>query len=184
MQTREAIALAESQGLDLVEIQAQQRPPLCKILDWGKFRFEEQKKERQSRKNQHEIVTKEVQLKPVIADHDWDLKMRRAEEFLKDQHRVQLVLRFRGREITHPEIGRALIQRSIARLAEVGTPAQSPSMDGKLLQVTLLPGKAKPGRAAETQAPRPPRSATSVTTSAAPSAIRVEPEPPQASGAV
>jgi len=141
MPTTQAMALATQAGLDLVEIQAQQRPPLCKILDWGKFRFEEQKKERTARKNHVEIVTKEIQLRPTIADHDWDVKMRSAESFLRENMRVQIVLRFRGREITHAEIGREVIESSIARLAPLGYPMTTPRLEGKLLQVILLPGK-------------------------------------------
>lgn len=137
--TNEARRLAETEGLDLVEISPGTRPPVCRIMDYGKHAFEEAKKARVARKNQKQSETKEIQMRPNIGEHDFQIKMNHAKEFLDRGDRVSLVLKYRGREITHAEIGRALMQSALETLAEHGLPQSRPSLEGKVLSVLLAP---------------------------------------------
>jgi translation initiation factor IF-3 len=138
----EALRLAETRGLDLVEVQPDVRPPVVRIMDFGKHKFEQSKAARASRKKQTQVILKEVTMRPVIADHDLNIKLRHCREWLGEGHRVVVQVKFRGREITHQEIGQAVLQRLIHGVADVGRPEQSPVLEGKILRVTLVAGKA------------------------------------------
>jgi translation initiation factor IF-3 len=134
----EGIALAEKAGLDLVEISPTASPPVCKILDYGKYRYEIQKKAHEARKKQKVVVVKEIKLRPMIDKHDLDIKMRNTLSFLEEGDKVRITLRFRGREMDHSEIGMKVINQVQAALADHAKIEQSPRIEGK--QISMLVG--------------------------------------------
>lgn len=142
MDTREAIRLAEDSGLDLVEVSAGQDPPVCKIIDFGKWRFDQQKKKKLQAKNQHVVEIKEIKFKPKIGDHDYEIKRKRAVEFLEEGDKVKVSLRFRGREIAHPEIGMALVHRFLKDVEGLASPESPPRMDGRQIVCVVAPAAA------------------------------------------
>ena len=139
MPTREALAKAMVLGLDLVEISPTARPPVCRIMDYGKYRFEQAKREKEARKNQRIVQIKEVKFRPNIEDHDFDTKAKNAERFLKDGDKVKATIMFRGREITHPELGREICERLAERLVEIATVERQPKVEGKNMIIILTP---------------------------------------------
>jgi translation initiation factor IF-3 len=141
--TRDAMEMARERGLDLVEVAPNAVPPVCRLMDYGKFRYEQSRKEREARKNQHVIELKEVRIRPKIDDHDLETKGRRAAKFLDDGDKVKLTVLFRGRENAHPEIGRALLDQLVEQLRPHGTIDQSPRLEGKAMTVLLSPVKQK-----------------------------------------
>ncbi|QGG48799.1 translation initiation factor IF-3 [Heliorestis convoluta] len=126
--TREALRIAAEQNQDLVEVAPTAKPPVCRIMDYGKYKFEQSKREREARKKQKIVNIKEVKLRPNIEDHDFDVKARNAIRFLEDGDKVKVTIMFRGREITHPELGRQLC----VRLAEVCKPYANVERDAKV----------------------------------------------------
>ncbi len=136
---REALALAEERQLDLVKIAPQARPPVCKLMDYGKYRFEQSKKEREFRKNQKVITVKEVRLSATIEDHDVDVKFKNAVKFLKDGNKVKVTIRFRGRQITHSEIGRQVMSEFAERIKEFGTVDKAPQIEGRNMSMFITP---------------------------------------------
>jgi translation initiation factor IF-3 len=145
---REALALAQEKSLDLVEVSPTARPPVCRIMDYGKFKYEQSKRERTARKKQHVQQLKEVKLRPKIDDHDFDFKIQHAREFLAARDKVKVTLTFRGREMAHPELGHQMMQRVIADLADVGSPESIPRSEGRTLVMVVMPKPAKTGAAA------------------------------------
>ena len=139
MSSRDALALAEERQLDLVKIAPQARPPVCKLMDYGKYRFEQSKKEREFRKNQKVITVKEVRLSATIEDHDVDVKFRNAVKFLKDGNKVKVTIRFRGRQITHSEIGRQVMTEFAERIKEYGTVDKAPQIEGRNMSMFISP---------------------------------------------
>ena len=139
MSSREALALAEERQLDLVKIAPQARPPVCKLMDYGKYRFEQSKKEREFRKNQKVITVKEVRLSATIEDHDIDVKFKNAVKFLKDGNKVKVTIRFRGRQITHSEIGRQVMNEFAERIKEYGTVDKAPQIEGRNMSMFISP---------------------------------------------
>ncbi len=139
MSSRDALALAEEQQLDLVKIAPQARPPVCKLMDYGKYRFEQSKKEREFRKNQKVITVKEVRLSATIEDHDVDVKFKNAVKFLKDGNKVKVTIRFRGRQITHSEIGRQIMNEFAERIKEYGTVDKAPQIEGRNMSMFISP---------------------------------------------
>ena len=139
MSSREALALAEERQLDLVKIAPQARPPVCKLMDYGKYRFEQSKKEREFRKNQKVITVKEVRLSATIEDHDVDVKFKNAVKFLKDGNKVKVTIRFRGRQITHSEIGRQVMNEFAERIKEYGTVDKAPQIEGRNMSMFISP---------------------------------------------
>lgn len=139
MSVREALAKAAEKGLDLVEISPNAKPPVCRIMDYGKYRFEQIKREKESKKNQKVIQVKEVKLRPNIEDHDFETKAKNAEKFLKSGDKVKATIMFRGREITHPELGRALCDKLVERLAEVSVVEKPAKVEGKNMIVIFAP---------------------------------------------
>lgn len=134
----EALAAARERDLDLVEVAPNAVPPVCRFLDYGKYKYDQAKKERGT-KHQHHGDVREVRFKVKIGDHDKDLKVRRAEGFLRDGDKVKLSVMFRGRENAHPEIGRALLLQIQEELQEVGTVEKAPTLEGRFMNMILGP---------------------------------------------
>jgi len=137
----DAIALAEEEGMDLVEIAPQASPPVCRIMDWGKFRFEESKKSQAQKKKQKQIQVKEIKFRPGTDDHDYDVKMRNLRRFIEDGDKVKVTLRFRGREMAHQDLGRDLLKRVEADMEGEVTVEQFPRMEGRQMVMMLAPKK-------------------------------------------
>jgi len=135
----EALAAALERGLDLVEVAPTARPPVVKIMDYGKFKFEEAKAARAAKKKQHIIQLKEVKYRPGIDDHDFDFKTRHAREFLGDGNKVKVTMMFRGRQIAHLELGRAVLDRVAASLADVGKIEMDAKLEGRNMTMVLAP---------------------------------------------
>ena len=135
----EALRIAEEQGLDLVEVAPMARPPVCRIMDYGKFRYEEQRKAREARKKQHHVQIKEVKMRPGIEDHDFEFKTKHARRFLEEGNKVKVTMMFRGRQMTHPELGREVLDRVVTEVADVGKVESSPSMEGRSMTMVLTP---------------------------------------------
>ncbi len=140
--TRQALAMAEEAGLDLVEISPDAKPPVAKILDYGKFKFQEQKKAAEARKKQKIIEIKELKLRPMIDDHDFDVKMRSARRFFEEGDKVKVTLRFRGREMDHQDLGYKLLQKVKAELADSSKVEMEPRSEGRQI-IMILSAKAK-----------------------------------------
>lgn len=140
--TRTAIEQAEARGLDLVEISPDQDPPVCKIVDFGKWKFEQQKRKKEQAKNQHVIQIKEIKLRPKVGKNDYDIKKNQAVSFLEKGDKVKVTLRFRGREIAHPELGMAIMNRLLTDVTDVATIETPAKMEGKQIVMVL---SAKPG---------------------------------------
>lgn len=136
---REALQIAEERELDLVEVAPNATPPVCRLLDYGKFRYEQSKKEREARKNQKQSDLKEVRLRPKTDDHDLEVKANRARRFLLAGDKVKFTVRFRGREMAHPDIGREMLDQIAESLRDVAIVEQRPSMEGRALSLLLAP---------------------------------------------
>ncbi len=145
METDRARALAREKGLDLVEVAATSRPPVCRIMDFGKYKYEQNKKERKARSKQHQQQLKEVKLRPKIERHDYEVKMRSARRFLTERHKVKVTMNFRGREVTHSEIGRGILDRLAKELEDVAMVESPPRMEGRFMLMLLSP-KASVGK--------------------------------------
>ena len=137
----EAKKLAEESSLDLVEISPQAEPPVCKVMDYGKFRFEEQKKRQASRKRQKQTQVKEIKFRPGTDIGDYNVKLRNLTKFLTEGDKVKVTLRFRGREMAHQELGRDLLKRVEGDLQELGSVEQFPRMEGRQMVMVLAPKK-------------------------------------------
>jgi translation initiation factor IF-3 len=141
MAVEEALATAEGNGLDLVEVAPNARPPVVRIMDYGKFKYEEARKAREARKKQHHITIKEVKFRPAIEPHDFDFKMRHARRFLEEGNKVKATMMFRGRQIAHPELGLEVLKKVAAGLEDVGKVESQPSMEGRTMTMILAPRK-------------------------------------------
>lgn len=137
--TRDALDIARERGLDVVEVQPNAVPPVCRLMDYGRFRYEESRKERESRRKSATAVVKEVRIYPKIAEHDLQTKARQAQRFLEQGDKVKVAVLFRGREMLHQEIGRALLDRVVAELNPISTVDQTPKMEGRTMAVLLSP---------------------------------------------
>ena len=142
--TREALSMAQERGLDLVEVSPTARPPVCRIMDYGKFKYEQSKRDRIARKKQHVVHLKEVKLRPKIEAHDYQTKLQHARAFLEEKNKVKFTVTFRGREMAHPEIGQKLLVKVLGDLADVASAEAHPRAEGRMLTVTLLPKPGKP----------------------------------------
>lgn len=131
--------MAEEVGLDLVEVSPNADPPVCKILDLGKFKYEEQKRKNEARKKQKTIDIKEVKFRPMIDQHDYEVKMRAMTKFLEEGDKVKVTLRFRGRELAHQELGMKVLQRVQADVEELAKVENRPSMEGRQMVMVLAP---------------------------------------------
>jgi len=139
----DAISRAEQVGLDLVEISPSADPPVCKIIDFGKFRYQQTKKEIESKKSQHQVRVKEVKVKPNTDDHDLQTKLRHAREFIAKGNKVKITCVFRGREMAHTEFGEKVVRKLCEDLADIATPESNAKLFGKSLIVVLSPGARK-----------------------------------------
>ena len=135
----DALKLAEEAGLDLVEIAPNATPPVCKILDYGKFRFNEQKKAAEARKKQKTVEVKEIKLRPGIDDHDYDVKMKAVRRFFEEGDKVKVTLRFRGREMAHQDIGFKLLERVKNEMADVSKVEAEPMLEGRQMIMVMAP---------------------------------------------
>ncbi|MEJ2384264.1 MAG: translation initiation factor IF-3 [Xanthomonadales bacterium] len=138
---RDALALADDAGLDLVEIAPNGEPPVCRIMDYGKFRFEQQKKAQMARKKQKNIQVKEVKFRPGTEEADYQVKMRNVHRFLEEGNKVKLTLRFRGREMAHRELGAAMLKRVETELGDLISVEQYPRMEGRQMVMMISPKK-------------------------------------------
>ncbi len=137
--TEEALAKAQELGLDLVEVAATARPPVVKIMDYGKFKFEEAKAARAAKKKQHVIQLKEVKFRPGIDDHDFEFKTRHAREFLVEGNKVKVTMMYRGRQIAHLDLGKAVLDRVAAAVADVGKVEMEAKLEGRNMTMVLAP---------------------------------------------
>jgi len=159
LQTHEAIRMARDQGLDLVEVSPTSRPPVCRVMDFGKYKYELSKKQKQSKKKQHTFQIKEVKFRPKTEDHDYQFKKKHAEEFLEKHFKVKFTLMFRGRELDHKEMGYKILDRLTKDLVHVGTVDRKPEFEGRLMIMYMspLPAKIQP------KAPRAAKAAATAT---------------------
>ena len=139
MPPADALRLAEEHEMDLVKISPNATPPVCKIMDYGKFRFEQTKKEKEARKNQHVVEIKEVRMSPGIDVNDFNVKLKNAQKFLKEGNRVKATVRFRGREMAHTNIGEQLLQKFGEACADIATVEKNPKLDGRHMSMFLSP---------------------------------------------
>jgi len=129
--------------MDLVEVAAEARPPVVKMMDYGKFKYEAARAARDARKKQHTIQVKEVKFRPGIEDHDYDFKVRHARRFLDEGNKVKLTMMFRGRQVTHPELGLEVLARVMEDLVDLGKVESQPNMEGRVMSMVVAPLKSK-----------------------------------------
>jgi translation initiation factor IF-3 len=141
--TRDALEMARERGLDLVEVAPNAVPPVCRLMDFGRFKYEQSRKERESRKHQQSIELKEIRLRPKTDDHDLETKGRKASKFLDSGNKVKVTVMFRGREMAHPDIGKGLLDGMAEFLRDHGTIEQFPKMEGRAMSMILAPAKQK-----------------------------------------
>ena len=139
----QALAAAEERGLDLVEVAPLARPPVVKMMDYGKFKYEAARAAREARKKQHTIKVKEVKFRPGIEEHDYEFKVGHARRFLDEGNKVKLTMMFRGRQVTHPEIGLEVLARVTEDLDDVGKVESHPNMEGRVMSMVVAPLKIK-----------------------------------------
>lgn len=149
---RAALQMAEEAGVDLVEIAPTAKPPVCRIMDYGKFKYQEQKKAAEAKAKQTVIEIKEIKFRPGTDDGDYNIKMRNIKRFLAEGDKCKITLRFRGREITHQELGMALLNRIRTDLGELIVVEQFPKLEGRQMIMMIAPGKKKPGAKAAPEA--------------------------------
>lgn len=135
------MVLAESKGLDLVEVAPLAQPPVCRIIDYGKYLYDEKKKAAEAKKKQRQIVVKEIKLRPKIEEHDYQVKKRQIETFLEDGDKVKVTVRFRGREIVHPEMAQKLLSRIATEVVQRGKIERAPMMEARTMVMLLMPAK-------------------------------------------
>lgn len=141
MAISEALKLAQQQNFDLVEVAPKARPPVCRIMDFGKYKYEQSKQERQAKKKHHTYHVKEVKVRPKIEEHDFAFKVRNARKFLMGKDKVKFTCVFRGREMTHQELGAALLEKVVEELSDVGFVESHPSMEGRAMVMVIAPRK-------------------------------------------
>jgi translation initiation factor IF-3 len=142
LKTADALAFAQERDLDLVEFAPEARPPVCRVLDYSKYKYEQAQKLKQARKHQQQITVREIKFRPKIAEHDYDTKKHHVERFLRHKDKVKVTIMFRGREVTHPERGTAILDRLAEELAELGVVEQRPMQEGRNMTMMMAPSKA------------------------------------------
>jgi translation initiation factor IF-3 len=142
MKTPDAVKFAQERDLDLVEVAPEAKPPVCRVLDYSKYKYEQAQKVKQARKHQQQITIREIKFRPKIAQHDYDTKKHHVERFLRHKDKVKITIMFRGREVTHPERGVMILDRLAEELSELGTVEQRPTQDGRNMTMMLGPSKA------------------------------------------
>ncbi len=160
MKTPDALAFAQERDLDLVEVAPEARPPVCRVLDYSKYKYEQAQKVKQARKHQQQITVREIKFRPKIAEHDYDTKKHHVERFLRHKDKVKVTIMFRGREVTHPERGTAILDRLADELSELGVVEQRPMQEGRNMTMMMAPSKAVlAGRLGDGEAPEAAASA-------------------------
>jgi translation initiation factor IF-3 len=142
VKTAEALSYAQDRDLDLVEVAPDARPPVCRVLDYSKYKYEQAQKQKAARRHQQQITVREIKFRPKIAQNDYDTKKGHVSRFLKNKDKVKITIMFRGREVTHPERGTALLDRLAGELSEIAVIEQSPVQDGRNMTMLLAPSKA------------------------------------------
>jgi translation initiation factor IF-3 len=142
MKTADALIFAQERDLDLVEVAPEARPPVCRVLDYSKYKYEQAQKVKQAKKHQQQITVREIKFRPKIAQHDYDTKKHHVERFLKHKDKVKVTIMFRGREVTHPERGTMILDRLAEELAELGVVEQRPMQEGRNMTMMMAPSKA------------------------------------------
>jgi translation initiation factor IF-3 len=180
--TSEALAYAQERDLDLVEVAPDARPPVCRALDYSKYKYEQEQKQKQARKHQQQINIREIKFRPKIAQNDYDTKKGHVRRFLLGKDRVKVTIMFRGREVTHPERGTALLDKLAGELSEIGVVEQSPLQDGR--NMTMMLGPSKAVLAGEVEGSKPPaenaeqsKPAADTAEQSKPAADTAEPQP-------
>lgn len=169
MDLRRALELAQTAGLDLAEISPNSNPPVCKILDYGKYKYELKKKAQKAKKNQAVTHLKEIQFRPNTDDHDIEYKVKHIKEFLEEGDKVKVSIRFRGREASHAELGHKLLKQIIDMVGTLGIVEQHTKMEGKILHLVFGPNKSQPKKA--TPKPEPKTQTASVQPKASPAGM-------------
>jgi translation initiation factor IF-3 len=142
MATADALEYARERDLDLVEVAADSKPPVCRVLDYSKYKYEQEQKAKAARKHQQQVNVREIKLRPKIATHDYETKRGHVERFLRNQDKVKVTIMFRGREQTHPERGRMLLDRLLQDVSEIATVEQEPMQEGRNMYMLLAPSRA------------------------------------------
>ncbi len=137
--TSDALQMAEEQGLDLVEVAPNEKPPVCRIMDYGKYKYQQSKRHQQAKKKQKVILVKEIKLRPKTEEHDYNFKSQHVRRFLQDGHKAKVTIVFRGREMAHTELGRRILDRMAGELEDVSTIEQIPKQEGRSLAMVLSP---------------------------------------------
>ena len=153
MATRDALRLAEEQHLDLVEVAPKAKPPVCRIMDFGKYRYEQQKRDKEARKKQKIITIKEVKLRPNIEQHDFDVKLKNASRFVQEGNKVKVTIMFRGRELSHPELGRDVLDRVAAKLGDTVIIERTAKLEGKNMTMIVAPKAQKSAKSKQVAKP-------------------------------
>jgi translation initiation factor IF-3 len=179
MPTPQALEMAQERGYDLVEVAPMASPPVVKFLDFGQYKYELTKREKEAKRRQRSVTFKEVRLTPKIGSGDFDTKVHRAIEFLEDGDRIKVTVRFRGRELTHPELGRNMLAKFTERIKEHGTPERTPLLEGKSMHITVASLHKPKEHEAAVRPPRPAQPAeageAAEPAQAAPAAAEKEP---------
>jgi translation initiation factor IF-3 len=155
LKTPDALRFAQERDLDLVEVAPEARPPVCRVLDYSKYKYEQAQKLKQARKHQQQITVREIKFRPKIAQHDYDTKKGHVERFLRHKDKVKITIMFRGREVTHPERGTAILDRLAEELEQLGVVEQRPMQDGRNMTMMLAPSKAVLAGHADAEGPSP-----------------------------
>ncbi len=142
LKTPDALVFAQERDLDLVEVAPEAKPPVCRVLDYSKYKYEQAQKLKQARKHQQQITVREIKFRPKIAEHDYDTKKHHVERFLRHKDKVKVTIMFRGREVTHPERGTAILDRLAEELSEFGVVEQRPMQEGRNMTMMMAPSKA------------------------------------------
>jgi len=178
MTPREALLIARERGIDLIEVAPQAQPPVCKIMDYGKYKYEQAKKEKESAKKHKQSELKDIRLDPrygTLSEHDLQTKVNHARKFLEDGDKVKVTFRFIGGQIRHPEVGRQQLETFMQRVTDVAAVEKPPTMEGRAMSLTLTPAKGGGAPAPKPAAPKPP--AAPKAGGAAPVAAPPPPEP-------
>jgi translation initiation factor IF-3 len=155
MPTPQALSMAQERGYDLVEVAPMASPPVVRFLDFGQYKYELAKREKEAKRRQRAVTFKEIRLRPKIGGGDFDTKVHRATEFLEEGDRIKVTVQFRGRELTHPELGRALLERFVEAVKDYGVVERAPQFEGKLMHTTLAPVKPRVHEAGAKPEPAP-----------------------------
>lgn len=142
MSPEKGLEMARNVGLDLVEVSPNAKPPVCKILDYGKYRYEQQKKANEAKKKQKTVDVKELKMRPTIEEHDYQVKLKKAKQFIEKEDKVKFSIRFRGREMAHQDVGREVMLRLLEDLQDIAKTELSPKMEGRQMIMIVAPDKA------------------------------------------